>query len=189
MRYLMGKRKAQGLAPTLYRQVAWRIGTALAVMFVTAAAGQAEIVGEVGTTFKLIGANDKIVIEAFDDPDIKGATCYLSRAKTGGIKGTVGLAEDTSDASIACRQTGPIILPEDVRNGKDDGEQVFRKSTSILFKKLQVVRFYDSKRNTLIYLTYSDKLIDGSPKNAISTIVIRPWVQEKKSEKSREQKP
>lgn len=136
---------------------------------------QAEVVGEVSTTFKLIGANDKIVIEAFDDPDISGATCYLSRAKTGGIKGTVGLAEDKSDASLACRQTGPITLPEDVANGKDDGEQVFRKSTSILFKKLQVVRFYDPKRNTLIYLTYSDKLIDGSPKNSISTIVIRPW--------------
>ncbi|MCI5150259.1 MAG: protein CreA, partial [Candidatus Electrothrix sp. MAN1_4] len=140
-------------------------------------AAQAEIVGEVSTTFKLIGANDKIVIEAFDDPDIQGATCYLSRAKTGGIKGTVGLAEDKSDASIACRQTGPIILPKEVVNGESDGDRVFRKSTSILFKKLQVVRFYDPKRNTLIYLTYSEKLIDGSPKNSISTIVVRPWEQ------------
>ncbi|MCI5141330.1 MAG: protein CreA [Candidatus Electrothrix sp. ATG1] len=150
----------------------------LALSFI-ASAGQAEIVGEVSTTFKLIGANDKIVIEAFDDPDISGATCYLSRAKTGGIKGTVGLAEDKSDASIACRQTGPITLPEDVRNGKSDGDRVFRKSTSILFKKLQVVRFYDPKRNTLVYLTYSDKIIDGSPKNSISTIVVRPWGQSK----------
>ena len=149
-------------------------------------AAEAETIGEVSTTFKLIGANDKIVIEAFDDPDIRGATCYLSRAKTGGIKGTVGLAEDTSDASIACRQTGPITLPEDVMNGRSDGERVFRKSTSILFKKLQVVRFYDPNRNTLVYLTYSDKIIDGSPKNSISTIVVRPWgvkkeqMQEKK---------
>ncbi|MCI5157696.1 MAG: protein CreA [Candidatus Electrothrix sp. AUS1_2] len=146
-------------------------------------AARAEIVGEVSTTFKLIGANDKIVIEAFDDPDISGATCYLSRAKTGGIKGTVGLAEDTSDASIACRQTGPIVLPEDVADGKNNGDQVFRKSTSLLFKKLQVVRFYDPKRNTLIYLTYSDKLIDGSPKNSISTIVIRPWGRKTEPEK------
>ena len=150
--------------------------TALLVMG-TAAAALAETVGEVSTTFKLIGANDKIVIEAFDDPDIKGATCYLSRAKTGGIKGTVGLAEDKSDASIACRQTGPIILPEEVAAGESNGEQVFRKSTSLLFKKLQVVRFYDPKRNTLVYLSYSDKIIDGSPKNSISTIVIRPWEQ------------
>ncbi|MGB5684997.1 MAG: CreA family protein [Candidatus Electrothrix sp.] len=156
--------------------------TALLVMgTVGVTVGQAETIGEVSTTFKLLGANDKIVIEAFDDPDIKGATCYLSRAKTGGIKGTVGLAEDKSDASIACRQTGPITLPEDVRNGKDDGERVFRKSTSLLFKKMQVVRFYDPKRNTLVYLTYSDKFIDGSPKNSISTIVVRPWEQNKKS--------
>ena len=159
---------------------AGRTGAFLTALLVMAAAGQAETIGEVSTTFKLIGANDKIVIEAFDDPDISGATCYLSRAKTGGIKGTVGLAEDKSDASIACRQTGSIVLPQEVASGKSNGDQVFRKSTSLLFKKLQVVRFYDPKRNTLVYLTYSDKFIDGSPKNSISTIVIRPWAQNKK---------
>jgi CreA protein len=135
----------------------------------------AEPIGSVSTRFKFLGANDKIVVEAFDDPDIAGATCYLSRAKTGGIKGTVGVAEDTADASIACRQVGPIELPEDVRNGKQDGEEVFKKSTSLLFKTLQVVRFYDPKRNVLIYLTYSDRIIEGSPKNSISTIPIMPW--------------
>jgi CreA protein len=154
------------------------ITAAFGLLGVFAAAGaQAEQIGSVSTTFKIIGANDKIVIEAFDDPDIPGATCYVSRAKTGGIKGTVGLAEDTSDASIACRQTGPLNLQEDIRSGKRDGERVFRKSTSILFKKLQVARFYDPKRNVLVYLSYSDKLIDGSPKNSISTIVVRPWQQ------------
>lgn len=131
-----------------------------------------EQIGEVRTKFKILGANDKIVIEAFDDPDIPGATCYLSRAKTGGISGSMGLAEDTSDASLACRQTGKITLPEAVRSGKDDGERVFRKSTSILFKTMQVVRFYDKKRHTLIYLTYSNKIVDGSPKNAVSAIPI-----------------
>ncbi|WP_456387615.1 CreA family protein [Desulfolithobacter sp.] len=135
----------------------------------------AEKIGEVSTTFKLVGANDKIVIEAFDDPDIPGATCYVSRAKTGGIRGSLGVAEDRSDASLACRQTGPIILPPEVASGRSDGKRVFKKSTSLLFKKLQVVRFYDKKRNTLVYLTYSDKLIDGSPKNSISTIVVLPW--------------
>ncbi len=165
-----------------------KIAAVLIVLLATATAGQAEIVGEVSTTFKFLGANDKIVIEAFDDPDIKGATCYLSRAKTGGIKGTVGLAEDKSDASLACRQTGPIVLPKDVVNGKDDGDRVFRKATSILFKKLQVVRFYDPKRNTLVYLTYSDKIIDGSPKNSISTIVVRPWGQENKAQKKAQEK-
>ena len=135
----------------------------------------AEEIGSVSTTFKLLGANNKIVIEAFDDPDIPNATCYLSRAKKGGISGSLGLAEDPSDASIACRQVGSITLSKKIRSGKMDGEQVFKKNTSILFKKIQVVRFYDKKRNTLVYLTYSDKLIDGSPKNSISAIPILPW--------------
>jgi CreA protein len=135
----------------------------------------AEQIGSVSTKFKILGANDKIVIEAFDDPEIAGATCYLSRAKTGGISGTVGVAEDTADASIACRQIGPIELPENVKNGQKDGKEVFKKSTSLLFKTLQVVRFYDPKRNVLIYLTYSDRIIEGSPKNSISTIPIMAW--------------
>ncbi len=136
---------------------------------------QAEELGAVRTRFKVLGANDTIVIEAFDDPDISGATCYLSRAKKGGISGSLGLAEDTSDASLSCRQTGPIVLPKEVVSGKTDGDKVFRKSTSLLFKTLQVVRFYDKKRNTLVYLTYSNKIIDGSPKNSVSTIPIMYW--------------
>ncbi|MGL1930232.1 MAG: CreA family protein [Desulfotalea sp.] len=145
------------------------------LILLTLQPASAEKIGSVSTTFKLVGANDKIIIEAFEDPDISGATCYLSRAKTGGMKGSLGMAEDSSDASIACRQTGPISITDKIAAGKYDGKEVFKKSTSILFKTMQVVRFYDKKRNTLIYLTYSDKLVDGSPKNAISTIVIRPW--------------
>lgn len=134
---------------------------------------QAETIGEVSTSFKMLGANNKIVIEAFDDPDVHGATCYLSRAKTGGVAGSLGLAEDTSDASISCRETSRIVLPESVLKQKPGTtKEVFKQSTSILFKKVQVVRFYDAKRNVLIYLTYSDKLIDGSPKNSISIIPI-----------------
>lgn len=135
----------------------------------------AEEIGSVSTVFKIMGANDKIVVEAFDDPEIPGAACYLSRAKTGGVKGMVGVAEDTSDASIACRQIGPITLPQKVKNGDHDGEEVFKKSTSLLFKSLQVVRFYDPKRNVLVYLSYSDRIIEGSPKNSISIIPITPW--------------
>lgn len=135
----------------------------------------ADEIGDVSTKFKMLGANDKIVIEAFDDPEISGATCYLSRAKTGGVGGMVGVAEDTSDASIACRQIGPISLPENVKNGKEDGKEVFKKSTSLLFKSLQVVRFYDAKRNVLVYLSYSDRVIEGSPKNSISIIPVAPW--------------
>lgn len=147
----------------------------IVTLFLPATLLQAEEIGSVRTKFKVLGANDKIVIEAFDDPEIAGATCYLSRAKTGGISGSLGVAEDTSDASLSCRQTGPISLSDEIRQGDEDGEKVFKKSTSILFKSLQVVRFYDKKRNTLVYLTYSNKLIDGSPKNSVSTIPIRIW--------------
>jgi CreA protein len=148
----------------------WFISLIILILF--GAVLIAEEIGSVDTTFKLLGANHKIVIEAFDDPEIKGATCYLSRAKKGGITGSLGLAEDPSDASIACRQTGPIHLSDFITSGKADGKQVFKKSTSILFKKIQVVRFFDAKRNVLIYLSYSDKLIDGSPKNSISAIPL-----------------
>jgi CreA protein len=132
----------------------------------------AEQLGSVSTKFRVLGPNDKIVIEAFDDPAVSGITCYLSRAKTGGMSGAVGLAEDTSDASIACRQTGPVTLPPDIKDKRRDGEEVFKQRTSILFKTMQVVRFYDPKRNTLIYLTYSDKLVEGSPKNSITAVPL-----------------
>lgn len=136
---------------------------------------QAEQIGSVDTVFKMFGPDHKIVVEAFDDPDVKNVTCYLSRAKTGGIKGGLGLAEDTSDAAISCQQVGPIELSDKVKTGKAQGDVVFQKRTSLVFKKLQVVRFYDAKRNTLAYLTYSDKVVEGSPKNAISAVPIMPW--------------
>ena len=153
-------------------------GSAIALVCLVSSAF-AEEIGSVNTAFVLLGANHKIVIEAFDDPKVSGVSCHLSRAKTGGVKGTFGIAEDTADASIACRQTGVITLPQDIQSKKSDGERVFKESTSLLFKHLQVVRFYDAKRNTLVYLTYSDKLIDGSPKNAISTVQIANTLFEK----------
>ncbi|MRS15298.1 protein CreA [Enterobacteriaceae bacterium RIT691] len=146
--------------------------------FLLAVAGgvaHAEQIGSVDTVFKMIGPDHKIVVEAFDDPDVQNVTCYISRAKTGGIKGGLGLAEDTSDAAISCQQVGPIELSEKIQKGKTEGEVVFQKRTSLVFKKLQVVRFYDAKRNALVYLTYSDKVVDGSPKNAISAVPIMPW--------------
>jgi CreA protein len=135
----------------------------------------AEEIGSVSTKFKMLGPNDKIVVEAFDDPGVAGVSCYLSRAKTGGMSGAFGLAEDTADASIACRQVGAIRLHEDIINRKDDGAEVFKKRTSLVFKSLQVVRFYDPQRHVLVYLTYSDKVIEGSPKNSISVVPILPW--------------
>ncbi|PVZ88945.1 hypothetical protein C9426_05430 [Serratia sp. S1B] len=136
---------------------------------------QAEQVGSVDTVFKLLGPDHKIVVEAFDDPDVKNVTCYISRAKTGGIKGGLGLAEDTSDAAISCQQVGPIVLSDKIKSGKTEGTVVFQKRTSLVFKKLQVVRFYDANRNALVYLSYSDRLVEGSPKNALSAVPIIPW--------------
>ena len=133
---------------------------------------QAELLGEVDTAFRWLGKDDRIVVEAFDDPLVQGVTCFVSRARTGGFKGTVGLAEDTSDASISCRQIGDVVTISEKLPKQED---VFSTRTSILFKRLHVVRLVDTKRNTLVYLTYSDKLIDGSPKNSTSTVPIMPW--------------
>ncbi|MFJ2976456.1 protein CreA [Kluyvera sp. NPDC087067] len=149
----------------------------------TSLAVHAEQIGSVDTVFKMFGPDHKIVVEAFDDPDVKNVTCYISRAKTGGIKGGLGLAEDTSDAAISCQQVGAIELSDKIKKGKSEGEVVFQKRTSLVFKKLQVVRFYDAKRNALVYLTYSDKVVDGSPKNAISAVPIMPWGEEAGSAK------
>ncbi|HYQ53658.1 MAG TPA: CreA family protein [Pseudomonas sp.] len=131
----------------------------------------AEEVGQVSTVFKFVGPNDRIVVEAFDDPKVQGVTCYLSRAKTGGVKGGLGLAEDRAEASIACRQVGPISFKGELK----DGEEVFKERTSLVFKTMQVVRFLDKKRNTLVYLVYSDRMIEGSPQNAVTAIPILPW--------------
>ena len=141
------------------------------MLFLWSFAARAEDVGCVSTTFRLLGAaNDKICVESFKDPDVDGVVCHISRAVTGGLKGAVGLAEDTSDAAIACRQIGPITIKGKLK----DGDEVFKESRSLIFKKLQVVRFHDQPNNTLVYLSYSDRVIEGSPKNSISTVPIMP---------------
>jgi CreA protein len=142
-----------------------------ALMALTASLANAEELGCVSTVFKWVGPNDKICVESFRDPKVEGVVCHVSRARTGGVKGAVGVAEDTSDASIACRQIGPISFPGKLK----DGEKVFKESRSLIFKQLQVVRFYDQPNNTLVYLSYSDRVIQGSPKNSISTVPIMPW--------------
>jgi CreA protein len=127
--------------------------------------------GEVSTRFRWIGPNDKVVVDGFDDPKVGGVVCHISRAQTGGVKGGLGVAEDTSDASIACAQVGPITI----KGTLQDGEQVFDERRSLIFKSLQVVRFFDKERNVLVYVSYSDRVIEGSPQNSISTVPIRPW--------------
>lgn len=125
-------------------------------------------IGTVDTAFKLIGPDHKIEVGWVPDPKITGITCFYSRARTGWVSGGLGLAEDTSDASVACRQTGKIVFREGIRAS----EEIWNESTSLFFKKLRIVRFYDRMSNSLIYLVYSEKLIDGSPKNSISAVAL-----------------
>ena len=128
--------------------------------------------GSVSTRFRLLGPNDKIVVDGFDDPKVKGVACHISRAITGGVKGELRVAEDTSDASIACRQVGPIQISGELK----DGESVFDERRSLVFKELHVVRFFDRQRNVLVYVSYSDRVIQGSPKNSISTVPVMGWM-------------
>ena len=128
----------------------------------------AETIGSVDTAFKLIGPDHKVVVEVFDDPKVAGVSCYLSRAKTGGIKGAIGLAEDKSESSVACRQVGALSFVGQVPRQ----EEVFSERASIFFKHVRVVRMVDAKRNALVYLVYSDRLIEGSPKNSVTAVPV-----------------
>ncbi len=131
-------------------------------------------VGQVSTVFKFVTPNDKIKVAAFEDPKVQGVTCFLSRAVTGGVKGMFGIAEDTSDASIACRQTGPIVFTKAIEKD-EEGEEVFDERRSLLFKQLHVTRFYDAGSNSLVYLSWSDRIIEGSPKNSVSAVPLGSW--------------
>ena len=131
----------------------------------------AEQVGCVTTEWKLIGANHKVCVESFHDPKVPGVTCHVSQAKTGGLSGSFGLAQDPSQFSLACRQTGPITLPDKLP--KD--ATVFTEDTSIFFKETRVVRLWDEANRTLVYLAISRKLINGAPANSISTVPVMPW--------------
>ena len=142
--------------------------TSLAFALVAVSKVHAESIGSVDTVFKLIGPDHKIVVDAYDDPKVPGITCYVSRAKTGGIKGAIGIAEDKSQASIACRQTGPISFT----TALPPQEEVLNERQSLFFKKLRVVRMVDKTRIVLVYLTYSDRLIEGSPQNSVSVVPV-----------------
>ena len=132
------------------------------------APAQAEKIGDVDTAFKLIGPDHKVVVEAYDDPRVSGVTCYVSRARTGGVSGALGLAEDKAEASIACRQVGSISVAQPLPKQ----EEIFSERQSVMFKRLRVVRMVDAKRHALIYLTYSDQLIEGSPKNSVTAVAV-----------------
>jgi CreA protein len=145
------------------------IGSAAATL--TSCGQRPHRVGSVNTEFKLIGPDHKIVIESYDDPKIDGITVFISKSQKGGIKGALGLAENTSDASVAVRQTGPIKVKESFENGED----ALTEQRSVLFKRLHVSRFWDASHRSLVYVVWTDRFINGSPQNSISAVVTEPW--------------
>ena len=162
-----GCKPTNDIMPTLRAFLPLAFAAALAA----APFAHADEVGCVTTAWKLVGANHRICVEAFSDPRVPGVTCHVSQARTGGVKGSFGLAEDPSQFSLACRQTGPITLP--AKLPKD--ETVFAEDTSILFKETRIVRLWDETNRTLVYLAISRRVIEGAPANAISTVPVMPW--------------
>jgi len=155
-------------ASIIFLATAAVVAVAGAGIFLVVRPVRADAIGSVDTVFKLIGPDHKIIVDAYDDPRVNGVTCYVSRAKTGGVSGALGLAEDKAEAAIACRQVGPISVPQPLAQQ----EEVFNERLSIVFKKLRVVRMVDVKRNTLVYMTYSDKLVEGSPQNSVTAVPV-----------------
>jgi CreA protein len=154
----------------------WQRGLAAAlfVAFAGSALAQSadpDLIFRKSTTFKLLTPNDKLAVYGIDDPIVEGVACHYTAPEKGGLAGAFGLAEQTSDISLSCRQYAPIKF----KSKFEQGEVVFSQRRSLIFKKMQIVRGCDVKRNILVYMTYSDKLIDGSPKNSTSTVPIEPW--------------
>jgi len=164
-----GRRSAPGLALAL-TAAAWLCLTAAAA----SAAEQPDLIFKKSTVFKLLTPNDKLATYAIDDPEVEGVACHFTVPERGGISGWLGVAEQVSDISLACRQVGPMHFKQKFAQG----EEMFRRRRSILFKKMQIVRGCDVKRNVLVYVVYSDKLIEGSPKNSTSSVPIMPWGSE-----------
>ena len=141
---------------------------------VPAAAQEPDLIFKKSTVFKLLTPDHKLATYGIDDPLVQGVACHFTVPEKGGVSGMLGVAEEVSDISLACRQIGPISIKEKF----EQGDVVFRESRSIFFKKMQIVRGCDVKRNVLVYMVYSDYLIEGSPKNSTSTVPIMPWGDE-----------
>ena len=147
------------------------LGLAAVSLAAPARADDPDLIFKRSTTFKLLTPNDKLAVYAVDDPEVEGVACHFTVPERGGVGGMLGVAEETSDISLACRQIGPIRFKEKL----EQGDEMFRQRRSFWFKKMQIVRGCDKSRNVLVYLVYSDKLVDGSPKNSTSTVPIMPW--------------
>ena len=160
------------LSKSLFRALAASFVTSLALAGgAQAGADEPDLIFRKSTTFKMMTPNDKLATYAIDDPAVAGVACYYTVPEKGGLAGAFGVAEQTSDISLACRQYGPIEFKQKF----SQGDVVFRESRSLVFKRMQIVRGCDAKRNVLVYMVYSDKLVEGSPKNSTSTVAIVPW--------------
>lgn len=158
----------------------WMRAAALALVAIVMGAGsvaqaadEPDLIFRRSTVFKWLSPNDKLATYGVDDPEVEGVACHFTVPEKGGFKGWLGLAEEVSDISLACRQIGPIKF----KNKSDQGEDMFRQRRSLFFKKMQIVRGCDAKRNVLVYMVYSDRIIEGSPKNSTSSVPIMPWGQ------------
>jgi len=144
---------------------------ALCAMALPAHAQEPDRIFDKSTVWRPLTPNDKLAVYGLDDPLVEGVACHYTTPEKGGIKGTMGLAEEVSDISLACRQIGPVRFREKF----EQGDVVFSERRSLIFKRMRIVRGCDAKRNTLVYMVYSDRPIEGSPKNSTSSVPIMPW--------------
>ncbi|SDU17027.1 CreA family protein [Stappia sp. ES.058] len=147
------------------------LAAAPALSPVASAQDEPDLIFKKSTVWKMLTPDHKLATYAVDDPLVKGVACHFTVPEKGGVSGWLGVAEEVSDISLACRQVGPVSFSETF----EQGDEVFRQRRSFLFKKMRIVRGCDAKRNVLVYLVYSDKIIEGSPKNSTSTVPIMPW--------------
>jgi len=159
------------MMPAVLRSLTLLLGLFAATATAAFAADEPDLIFKRSTVFKWVSPNDKLATYGLDDPLVEGVACHFTVPEKGGFKGWVGLAEEVSDISLACRQVGPIRFKEKFEQGDD----MFRKRRSLFFKKMQIVRGCDTKRNVLVYMVYSDKVIEGSPKNSTSSVPVMPW--------------
>lgn len=150
---------------------AFLLAAAVAPLHPAAAADQPDLIFKKSTVFKWLSPNDKLATYGLDDPEVDGVACHFTVPEKGGFKGWIGVAEEVSDISLSCRQIGPVHFKKKFEQGED----VFRARRSLFFKKMQIVRGCDAKRNVLVYMVYSDRIIEGSPKNSTSSVPIMPW--------------
>ena len=156
---------------TLTSRLAALAAVLLLAVAAPAAAQEPDLVFKKSTVWKLLTPDDKLAVYGIDDPEVEGVACHFTVPERGGVKGMIGIAEQTSDVSLACRQIGPVKFKRQIAQG----DEMFQERRSLFFKKMQIVRGCDAKRNVLVYMVYTDKLIDGSPKNSTSSVPLMPW--------------